>query len=170
MEMNPENFVQAMNDPFECRRCGTCCIVWKIPITDDDVEREPAFSLFSKDGFMEKQANGGCVCYDVELGCKSYETRPQSCRDFTASPTKCMAAKISTAGIDVGETVEKWKKQEIDEATILARIYSQYVDMLTKILRTKTYVIGGKTMKDDLEKDFLLKTVKERTLEHSNVS
>lgn len=166
MDMDPEKFVKAMNGGFDCRRCGTCCIVWKIPVTDDDIEREPLLANTSDDGFMTKGGhNKPCPYYDLKTGCTIHETRPQACRDFKASPVKCMAAKISTSGIDVGVTVEKWKEQEVDEATILSRIYSQYIAMLVQVFKsTRTYVIGGRTMKDDLKDDFLLKTVKERTL------
>lgn len=173
MDMNPNKFVSAMTDSFDCRRCGTCCAVWKIPVTDEDIIREPLLAEKIKDGFMNKM-NGNvistCPFYHITDGCDIYNTRPQSCRDFVASPVKCMAAKINTCSLDVGETVEKWKEQEIDEATILSRIYTMYIQILTKTLSMKKYVVGGKTIKDDLEDDFLLKTVKNRTLEEINVS
>ena len=163
--MDQHKFIDAMNKEFDCRRCGTCCIVWNIPVTEDDIVREPLLKEYVKDGFMMKESfNSPCPFYDVEEGCIIHKTRPQTCRDFKASPVKCMAAKISTANIDVGVTVEKWKEEGIDEATILSRIFSQYIEMLVQILKKKNRIIGGSTLEDDLEKDFLLKTVKERTL------
>ena len=165
MNMDPEKFISAMNDGFDCRRCGTCCIVWKIPVTNEDIVREPQLEEMSEDGFMKKESfNSPCPFYNIDKGCVIHETRPQACRDFKASPVKCMAAKISTLGIDVGKTVDEWKKQEIDEATILSRIFSQYIGTLNEILGRKKRIIGGRTVKDDLEDDFLLKTVKERAI------
>ena len=165
MNIDPEKFVDAMNDGFECRRCGTCCIVWRIPVTDADVIREPLLKEYVKDGFMIKDSfSSPCPFYDVEEGCIIHKTRPQTCRDFKASPVKCMAARISTSNIDVGKTVEDWKEQGIDEATILSRIFSQYITMLMEVLKKKNRIIGGTTLEDDLERDFLLKTVKERAL------
>ena len=54
MDMDPEKFVSAMKEGFDCRGCGTCCIVWKIPVTDEDITREPKLTEKVKDGFMEK--------------------------------------------------------------------------------------------------------------------
>ncbi|MCK5604341.1 YkgJ family cysteine cluster protein [Candidatus Pacearchaeota archaeon] len=165
MDMDPEKFVSAMKEGFDCRRCGTCCIVWKIPVTDEDITLESKLTEKVKDGFMEKGDHDlPCSFYNTINGCSIYETRPQTCRDFKASPVKCMAAKISTTGIDINTTVEAWKERGLDELTILSNIYAKYVEILVSVLKMKRYVIGGKTMKDDLEDDFLLKTVKERTL------
>lgn len=172
MSIDSDKFISAMTDGFDCRRCGTCCSVWKIPITDDDIINEPKLVENVENGFINKMIGNvisACPYYDILDGCTIYDTRPQACRDFKASPLKCMAAKINTTGLDVGKTVEEWKNQEIEEIVILSRIHTMYVQILSKILSTKKRIIGGKTIKDDLENDFLLKIVKDRTLEVSNV-
>ncbi|KKN09022.1 hypothetical protein LCGC14_1050690 [marine sediment metagenome] len=172
MNMNPDKFISAMTDEFDCRRCGTCCAVWKIPVTDEDIIEEPLLAKKVEEGFMNKMSGNvisACPFYHVMNGCSIYETRPQACRDFVASPIKCMAAKINTTGLDVGKTIEDWKNKEIEEIVIVSNIYTMYIQILTKILGMKKRIVGGKTITDDLEDDFLLKTVKDRTLEEQYV-
>ena len=167
MNMDPDKFIAAMNDEYDCRKCGTCCIAWKIPVTDEDLINEPRLTEVEKDGFINKMVGNvisACPFYHVMDGCGIYETRPQACRDFITSPTKCMAAKLATTGLDVGASVEKWKKDEVEEIVIVSNIYTMYIKILTKMLGMKKRIIGSRTVKDDLEADFLLNLVKNRTL------
>lgn len=174
MSVDPEIFVKAMKGGTPCRKCGLCCVVYVQKITEDDIIRHPDLKDVVvpnesdiKDDFPyllgDPSTNIACPFYNLKIGCMIYKTRPDNCRDYKSSPFKCMSAVLTTGGLDVEVTVRRWEEEGIDEATILSRVYTQYLDYKKEILNNNnTYIIGGRSLEDDLRNDPLLKIIQSR--------
>ena len=130
-------FKDAMEKELECFHCGLCCIVWEIPITNEDMVREPKIT---EHVHIHKTKNINvignpdkitpCPFLDSNTNlCTIYETRPQRCREFKASPKMCMSAYIETTGIGVQASVEDWLAKGIQEHEVLAHIYGKYLQI-----------------------------------------
>ena len=163
------NFLGAMDKQIDCRRCGLCCIVWQIPITSEDVDREPVLEnhlTIPLDGIHRflmgsTEKNIPCPFYGRDKSeCTIYETRPARCRTFIPTPRNCMSAYIETSGIGVDASVKEWREQGIDELTKASRIFAQYFKMIEREL-SFSLIFGGRSLKQRLADDPLLKIIKE---------
>lgn len=72
---------------FECVRCGNCCRLGFIELTDEDIRRiegegHMGFYNLTKSGEKKlKKSDGKCV-FLVGDSCSIYESRPEVCRRF----------------------------------------------------------------------------------------
>ena len=71
-----------------------------------------------------------------------------------------MSSKLAEHGLDVEDTVEKWKKEGLDETTIVSRIFSKYVESL----KNELIGMGCTDLESELNKATLVKNVKENVL------
>lgn len=157
------DFIAAIDEEFECQRCGVCCTVWRIPIDDADILRNPALEehcVNPLDGVHKrlmgsKDCTEPCPFYDGKVGCVTHETRPTICRDFKPTCRNCMTAYITSSGICVRSSVEDWKNQGLEDIVITSRIYSQYIKMKQMEIAS-SMVIGGKTLGQKIKDDYLL--------------
>ena len=122
--------IDILLEPLGCKKCGKCCKVYKVRITQEDINREPILlenSLLLTDNLKEKhkfknneekfirvmngvdEETNRCVFYDDIYGCKIYESRPWECRDYTPSIWKCFRAKVKK-DYDVSDHIEKVMK------------------------------------------------------------
>ena len=175
-------FMGAMIQPTDCRRCGLCCNVWWIPITQIDIDREPKIEerqLISRDDlsktvifnnpdeiFVMGNDDVATPCFfHSPDGCTIYETRPNACRNFTTMPKNCMGAYIKgQTGIDTKVTAQAWEEEGIPQLVILSRIYGLYLKLKTKELKEKVRIVGSISPEQELRKDILLKLIHEQIM------
>jgi len=103
-------------DEYDCVSCGACCVFFAgekgfFPIAEDD----PNAASLLKRGLAYRSKDGGmamrrkamkthrrCIAVygnrGVEMKCKCYETRPQTCRDFTPGSPLCLEARKAVLG------------------------------------------------------------------------
>lgn len=83
---------------MECLRCGACCRSFgSVSVRDGD--RVPEELTVVTAGFREMAAVAGrCICLGEE-GCKLYEFRPATCREFEPGGRKCLEAREGRTGM-----------------------------------------------------------------------
>jgi Fe-S-cluster containining protein len=106
--------------PIPCFRCGICCTRYQPPLGPKDIgsiasalgiSRSECISRYAakvptKEGYLLKQAEGGCVflAWDVDgrARCSIYSARPKACREWAPSLAKpaCLEglAKLKSEG------------------------------------------------------------------------
>ncbi|MDI1318951.1 MAG: YkgJ family cysteine cluster protein [bacterium] len=72
-----------------CAGCGLCCHL-VVELRPGDLIAEELVAVREGVRCMDQHANGACVALDpVTRLCTIYETRPQTCRDFTRGEALC---------------------------------------------------------------------------------
>lgn len=90
--------MDAMREPFECRRCGACCRVPGIVrVTDADVDALAACLGLSPEAFADRYTvlapgrtglalagapDGPCIFLTEDNLCRVHRARPAQCRDY----------------------------------------------------------------------------------------
>lgn len=111
---------------FGCRRCGSCCTgapgyVW---LRDEEAAAIAASLGMESAGFLSRytrrvddglslreEADGRCVLFESEVGCRAYGARPRQCRTWpfwariVASPVDWERESADCPGMDNGELV-----------------------------------------------------------------
>jgi len=85
----------------KCKRCGQCCRIGIIHVSDADIWNEPrlrrhiiAGKKYSDIYLLD--TTGGCPFLTADNLCEIYETRPRECREFEpgSNPYLCPQRRI----------------------------------------------------------------------------
>ncbi len=72
-----------------CAGCGRCCHL-VVELRPGDIVPEELVAVHAGVRCMDQHGDGACVALDPATRlCTIYETRPQTCRDFTRGEALC---------------------------------------------------------------------------------
>lgn len=111
-----------------CNKCGKCCSIYKLLLTQDDLDREPkliASSCAIDQSVQERfnidkkyrriintiESSQQCHFYAEGIGCSIYESRPEMCRNYIPTLNNCIKARMAYAGFNF----EQWSGHCITE-------------------------------------------------------
>jgi Fe-S-cluster containining protein len=111
-----------------CNRCGMCCSMYEIALTEHDLDREPELNAvsrpiqkFEREGYCINDkynrivntigSSRRCPFYKDGFGCSIYKSRPEICRDYIPTLSNCLKARMGNAGFNI----EEWGKHCITE-------------------------------------------------------
>lgn len=127
LERLQDSFNSFINKEQTCVKCGKCCSAFAIPLTQDDLDREPKLLAVSHPITLAEQIKYSsekhycrmtnttdddkrCPLYDNSIKCSIYETRPNACREYIPSYYKCLYGRLGR----VGYSLKSWYRHNVD--------------------------------------------------------
>ena len=128
LDVIDEMFFPLIKKELPCSKCGMCCHIYTILLTQEDLDREPKLIPVSRlleqsdrnrHGLDKKcvrvvingEKRRKCPFYKDDMGCSIYKNRPEICRNYIPTLSNCLKARMAYAGFDI----EAWSPHCITE-------------------------------------------------------